>query len=405
MGFLINFVTIRSVISFLAFIKNHRLLISFILVIFWQSYIFNLIYPIHYNFRNIFFSDLVNHPITISLWFGYLFGFMDMLLLYMIGKKIFHSGYAFIPALIFGISPWTAYLLAADSVYPFIVCWILLIGYGFLLLNLSKQIFGKVLIILGLVTCCYSSLYLIIVIPFFFIGAILLKIFSFNQIKPIIFTVTILLIPLGIFMVVNFEGVKNIFAQQVTIFTDPGVINSNNMFQGQAQKSGVGLFSKIAENKYEHFSRYSVLKILSNLTPSVYFTPQEKLLSFSFSPPIYLGFIIPFLYGLYQMLCSTVLRKYLVFSLILIIPSVITKQQVDLNHLFIFIPVIILVISYGLINLYQKKRQGLFRIILYFIFGMIFFQMALTVFDVSTLEYQRYLKYYNNTYSFELGRQ
>lgn len=391
-------------ISFLTFKKYCLLLVVLVLTILWQSYILNLMFPIHYNPRNIFFSDLINHPLTISLWLGYVFGFMDMLLLYAIGRKLFSSDGAFIPAFIFGISPWTAYLLATGSVYPFLVCLILLIGYGVLLLNSSKQIFGSVLIILGSVAAFYSSLYMIIVLPLFFIGVIFLKIISFNKIKPLLLTIAILLLPLAVFMVVNFEGVKNIFAQQVTIFADPGVIQGNNAFQGQAQKSGMGLIFKIAENKYEHLLRYTVLKILGNLAPATYFTPQEKLLGFSFSPPTYLGFIIPFLYGLYQILRSRVLRKYLVFSLILIIPSVITQQQVDLNHLFIFMPTIVFLISYGLINLYCKKREILFCIVLYLVLCLIFFQMAVTIFDVSVREHQRYLKYYC-IYCFEIGRQ
>lgn len=384
--------------------RFYLLLAIFVLIILWQGYILNLVFPVHYNPRHIFFSDLINYPLTISLWLGYMFGFVDMLLLYAIGRKLFSADDALIPAFIFGISPWTAYLLAAGSVSPFLVCLILLIGYGFLLLNSSKQIFGRILIVFGSVAAFYSSLFMIIVMPIFFISAVFLKIVSFNKIKPVILTTVILLIPLAVFMIVNFEGVKNIFAQQITIFADPGVIQGNNVFQGQAQKSGMGLISKIAENKYEHLLRYSVLKILGNLAPATYFTPQEKLLVFSFSPPIYLGLIIPFLYGLYQILCSGILRKYLLLSLTLIIPSVITKQQVDLNRLFIFMPTMVFLISYGLISLYRKKWQKLSRIILYLVLGLIFFQMAVTIFDVSAREYQRYLKYYPMSY-FEIGRQ
>lgn len=388
--------------------KNFRLLlVSFILIICWQGFILNLIFPVHYNPRNIFFSDLINHPLTISLWLGYVFGFVDMMLLYILGRKFFSSDSAFIPPLIFGISPWTAYLLAAESIYPFVVCLILLTGYGFLLLNSSKQVFGKVLIIIGLVTACYSSLFMIIVTPFFFISAVLLKIISFRKIKPFVLISILSLLPLAVFMVVNFEGVKDIYAQQVTIFADPGVIQGNNVFQGQAQQKGMGAISKIAENKYEHLLRYSVLKTFGNFAPATYFTPQEKLLGFSFSPPIYLGFIIPFFYGLYQILYLKVLRKYLVFFLILIIPSVLTQQQVDLNRLFIFMPVMVFVTSYGLINLYNKRRKLLFQIALYLILSLIFFQMVITVFDISAREHQRYLKYikYNCAYCFEIGRQ
>lgn len=385
--------------------KNYcPLLAILILIILWQTLILNLIFPIHYIPRNIFFSDLIDHPLTISLWLGYVFGLVDMLLLYAIGKKLFSSGYAFIPVIIFGISPWTAYLLAANSVYPFIVCLILLISYGFLFLNSSKQVLSSVLITVGSVAAFYSSLYMIIIIPLFFIGVVILKIISFNRIKPIILTTVILLLPLVTFMVINFGGVKNIFAQQIAIFADPGVIQGNNAFQGQAQKRGMGLISKIAENKYEHLLRYSVLKILSNLVPAVYFTPQEKLLGFSFSSPIYFGFILPFFYGLYRVLCSGTLRKYLLLSLILIIPSTISQQLVDLNRLFLFIPVLVLLISYGILSFCYKRGQRLFRFTLYLVLGLIFFQMGVTIFDISAREHQRYLKYYSIT-DVEIGRQ
>lgn len=391
-------------INFLTSKNFYLLLAIFVLTIFWQSYILNLIFPVHFNPRNIFFSDLIDHPLTISLWLGYVFGFMDMLLLYMIGRKLFSSDEAFLPTLIFGISPWTAYLLAAESIYPFIVCLILFIGYGLLLLDSSKQLYGKILIILGSVAAFYSSLYMIIVMPLFFICAIFLKIVSFNKIKFVIFAIVILLLPLVIFMNINFGGVKNLFAQQITIFADPGVIQSNNAFQGQAQKDKMGILSKIAENKYEHLLRYSVLKTLNNLAPAVYFTPQEKLLGFSFSPPIYLGFIIPFFYGLYKVLCSSVLRKYFIFSLILTIPSVLSQQQVELNRLFIIMPSVIILISYGLINLYHQRKQMSFRVVLYSVLGLIFFQMVLVGFDVSAREHQRYLKYFSIT-NVEIGRQ
>lgn len=379
-------------------------LIILVLIIFWQFFILHLIFPVHYIERNIFFSDLINQPIHISLWLGYLFGFVDMVFYYVIGRKLFASNNAFIPALIFGISPWTAYLLAAGSVYPFVVCLILLIGYGFLLLDSSKQIFGKILIIIGSVIAFYSSLYMIIVLPLFFIGIVLFKIIPLSRIALIILPISILLLPLAFLIILNFGGAKNIFNQQVTIFYDPGVIQSINVFQGQAQKSGMGQISRIAENRYEHLLRYSILKIMGNLVPAVYFTPQEKLLGFSFSPPIYLGFIIPFLYGLYQILCSRVLRKYFVVSLILIIPSVMAQQQVDLNRLFIIIPTIVLTISYGLIVLYHKRRQKLFGVILYSVLSLIIFQMVVTVFDITTREHQRYLKYYSIT-NVEIGRQ
>lgn len=393
-------------INFLTSKNFYLLLTIFVLTIFWQWFILNLIFPVHYNPYNIFFSDLINHPLTISLWLGYIFGFMDMLLLYMIGRKIFSSDEALLPVFIFGISPWTAYLLAAESIYPFIVCLILLMSYGFLHMTSSKQIYGRILIVFGSVAAFYTSLYMIIVIPLLFLGAIFLKIVSFSKIKFVIFTIVILLLPLAIFMIINFRGVKNISAQQITIFANPGIIQGNNVFQGQAQKSGMGIISKISENKYVHLSRYSILKVLSNLAPATYFTPQEKLLGFSFSPPIYLGFIIPFFYGLYQILCSRVLRKYFVISFILIIPSVIIQQQVELNRLFIIIPTMVLTISYGLIVLNHKRRQKqkLFGIILYLVLSLIIFQVAVTVFDIAIREYPRYLKYYSIT-DVEIGRQ
>ena len=136
--------------------------------------------------------------------------------------------------------------------------------------------------------------------------------------------------------------------------------------------------------------------------PATFFTSQEKLLNFSFSPPIYFGFLIPFLYGLYRILKLPVTRKYLLISAILIIPSFLARSLVDLNRLVIFSPVIIFVTSYGLI-LFSRHQKKLFRFATYITLFLVLIQFLVTQFDISFREVSRYQRVFGqNT---EVGKQ
>lgn len=208
------------------------------------------------------------------------------------------------------------------------------------------------------------------------------------------------MIPLLLLILINSNASRNIFERDVKLFSDPGLINNTNVFQGEGRDAGLSLLTKVSENKYLNLGKESINKSIKNVLPSTYFTSQEKLLNFSFTPPIFLGFLIPAFLGLYLVLKDKKLRKYLFLSLVLLIPSFLSKNSVDLNRLLIFFPVLLLLISYGLINLYEQKRKILLGIIIFLVLA----QFLGTLFDIGQREYPRFERYFIFT-NFELEKQ
>lgn len=268
----------------------------------------------------------------------------NLLLLWLISRRIF-SNYSFLPSLIYAVIPWSGYLVSAESSYIYLLSLLLLIFFIYVYFK-SKRILGFVLII-----------------------------------------------PL-------FLGLKNVLGGEVKIFSDPGLLNMVNSYQGAAKEIGFGNLARISENKYLFFTEYVLLKYMKQLVPTTYFTSQEKLLNFSFSSPIYFGFLPPFLYGLYVLSKSPFLLRSILISTLLVIPSVLAKQMVDLNRLFIFSPVIIFVISYGLMKLYEQRKRTSFFLILTLI--LVIFQLVVTISDIQFKEKDRYIKYFGQDY--EVGK-
>lgn len=213
---------------------------------------------------------------------------------------------------------------------------------------------------------------------------------------------SLLIFPLFFLILSNQVGFRNILNEEVKIFSDPGLINTVNSYQGAAKEEGLGILARISENRYIFSAEYILLKYIKSLTPATFFTSQEKLLGFSFSPPIYLGFVVPFFYGLYQILQFSNIRKILLLSALLIIPSVLAKPMVDLNRLILFLPVVIFVMSYGFIKMIEKKGKKAYLLLILTI-AIIFLQLFVTISDIRFREKDRFIKYYGQNY--ELGKQ
>lgn len=201
--------------------------------------------------------------------------------------------------------------------------------------------------------------------------------------------IAIFCMPLLFSMINNPIGVKNIYLNQVNIFSDPGHINAINSFQGESRKAGFSFLAKVSENKYVYYSKFIIRKFLRQFSISNFFTPQEKMLGFSFSSPIFFGFLMPFLFGLFISFKSSTLRKYLAVSLILLLPSFLSKNLVNLNRLVLFEPVIIFIICFGLDELIRNKK----RLLIILMIVLLMVQMIITIQDISFREYPRYERF------------
>lgn len=280
-------------------------------------------------------------PFSINL--NLVYGIGNIFLLWLIGMKIFNRKIALFASFLYSISPWTIYLEIAGAKYILLLFFLLLLFFG---------------IIVKKNTIFYRAL---ILIPFFYV---LYFTFFLNG------------------------GVAN----DITIFKDVGLINAVNDFRGEASQTAFKSIDKFIENKYIYLTQHFIYHILKNLTPLTYFTPEFKLLNFSFSPPIFVGFIVPFIFGISFLFDLIKKNKLYLLLLLLILPSVLSKNSPDLSKLIIFSPVIFYTISHGLEKLMILSKKRLFKVILFFVIFIVALQLITTLSDISTREVLRYQK-------------
>lgn len=352
----------------------------------------------HYTAQNLLFAELLHKFVYTQGPFYILISLLCPIILWLIARKLFNKRFALIPPIVLLLSPWAWYLTLAHSFYIFLFFLTLIIIYGIVLIRSGYKIAGNILTTLGSVISIYSSSIFIALIPIGFILLIFLKIINLKQLKYSIFVLILLILPLVIFINKNTVGFKNTFSRNVRIFSDPSLLNSVNRFQGAAGEIGLKNLSRISENKYIFFTEYSLLKYTTQLVPKTFFTPEYKLLGFSFSPPIFIGFVIPFIYGLYLALKKAELRNILFVSTLLTIPSILANEQVALNRLILFSPVIFILISYGLINFYEERKKNVARNFLALTIFLVIFQLFVTINDIRFRESQRFVQYFGNKY-------
>ena len=352
----------------------------------------------HYTAQNLLFAELLHKFVYVEGPLYILISLFCPIVLWLIAKKIFNKRFALIPPIILLLSPWGWYLTLANSFYIFMFFLTLIIVYGIVLIRSGNKILGNILITIGSIISIYSSSIFLVLIPVGFILSILLKIVNFKQVKYSVVILIVLTLPLLIFVSKNNVGFRNTLSRNVKIFSDPSLLNSVNRFQGAAEEMGLKNLSRISENKYIFFTEYSVLKYTTQLVPKTFFTPEYKLLGFSFSPPVFIGFVIPFIYGLYLALKKAELRNILFVSTLLTIPSILANEQVALNRLILFSPVILLLISYGLINFYEERKKTTVRNFLALTLFLVIFQLFVTINDIRFKESQRFVQYFGNKY-------
>ena len=172
------------------------------------------------------------------------------------------------------------------------------------------------------------------------------------------------------------------------VFSDIGLLNSVNEYRGETNQSVFDPIGKIIENKYIYFSEHILFNVLKQFTPSTYFSNQAHLLGFSFSPPIYLGFIIPFMFGLIKLIkFFPKNRKYhLLPFFFLLLPSIFSKNSPDLSRLVLIAPIVFAIVASGIWELilnYKRKKYAFLLLLTIFIVGI---QFAITLVDIAIRE-------------------
>lgn len=387
--------------------KKNTIVFAVILLIhqFIFFFVFGALYPIHFAQENFLILELIGITKYIPSGALFLIDSWNLSIMWLISERIFNRRLFFIPIIIYAISPWTIYLMVAGSFYIYLLFLLLTIFYGLLLINSNRLLLGSVFTIVGTLAAFYSSYILFLLLPIVFILIVIFKMIPLNKLKATFILVIIFTCPLLFLIFTHQVAFKNIMNNEVKVFDDPGLINTVNTYQGAVRGKVLGKFAKISENKYLFLTENIMFKYIDQLVPLTYLTQQDKLLSFSFNPPILLGFLIPLTFGLYEIMKIIHLRKILFLSTLLVIPSVLSEQMVDLNRLILFAPSIILIISYGLIGLLkQRRKKGAVFVLLITLF-LVVLQLFIILSDIQLREKDRFLKYFSLEKHYEIGKQ
>lgn len=273
-------------------------------------------------------SPSINIPWGLIL----LSGLINVVLIFNICRRWVNSEVGLLASLLYAISPWTAYLEIGANPYILLLTITLILYSGAQIFNISKKI----------------SLILTLLI-------IIIFIYIFNQ---------------------------------FTIFSNIGLLNSVNEYRGETSQTVFAPIGKVIENKYIYFSEHLLFNILKQFTPSTYFTNQARLLGFSFTPPIFLGFIISFLFGLGKLIKSLSKIRITEFLLVflLLLPSILSKNSPDLSRLVLIAPIFFAIVACGIWESVLNHKKKIFAFLLLLTIFIVGLQFFTTLPDIAVRE-------------------
>ncbi len=172
------------------------------------SFVFRIIYPLHFSPQPLFISDLIGKFLFLPLWLIFLSGIGNIFLLFLISQKLFLKKYSLILPLVYNLSFWPLYLIAGGSNYPFFLFFLLMIFFGYLT---SK----KVLIILGTLVVSYCSLLMFITVAVLLVG---FRLLFPDDSKKLPVTGFVLFLPLLLLIFINLSASKNILHRDIKFF-------------------------------------------------------------------------------------------------------------------------------------------------------------------------------------------
>lgn len=342
----------------------------------------------------ILLTDLLGNGQSISWLTITSFGMVNILLIWIVSLYLFGRLNAFINSSLYSLSPWSAYLDVSGSIYILILTLLLISFLGFQIFVKFKYDIGFYMILISLGLLLYTHILMLIVVPILLI--LLIKKGVFKQLRLKIFYIFFaiaFLILIGL-MIGNKEGVTNLTRLHFNFLLDPRLINSVNEYQGELRMSPYFNVGRFIENKYTFVGQYIIFNVLKQFTPATYFTSQQTMLDFSFTPPVFLGFIIPFTLGLFLI---RIRRKYaaVIAFFILLLPSIVSKASPNLERLILIAPVFYLIISQGLEKLVQKRKHNIYKILLIVTLFLVIFQVLLTFIDIAFLEEMRIKEFHS----------
>jgi len=379
-------------------ITRKNLVYPFLIIVLHQLltvYIHVFLFPIGYLNQNLFILDLLGKSYTLSFWWIFTLDALNVVVFWLLGRELF-SKYSYMPAFVYAISPWGSYSTSACSIYVLYLFVVLAFFYGLIITKKGSKK-GMLIFVAAFFIGVYGSFYLFVVFPLFILGLYLAD----KSLRKMVgkYMLFIFLIPTSLALIVfaNWHPFINILSNNVMLFSDPGLVNVVNQYRGESDVAGLHLMGRLSENRYLFSLEFLADKFLLHIMPATIFTSKEKLLGFSFTPPIFLGLIVPFFYGVW-VLINTKRQLYLIpLSFLFIIPSLLSKEGISLNRFIIFLPFLVYVLSLGVAKLLENKQRWL-RIVLTSTALLLIFQILVAASDVRTREFERYIRYFGQNY-------
>lgn len=360
-----------------------------------RAYIFSVLYYFDSTQEPLFFSEYILGHIFLGYWELIGLGLINVSIIYIIGFRAYNFQFGFFLALLYAISPWTAYVDILGGNNTYFLSWALAFVLSIILFkqNYEHRMLLLFFSLIGLTTASIFGLLILVILLFCFY---LIKYLNQKQLIKIYSVVVISIFIVGCMLVNNLGTTKNLIKTKTEFFQDLGILNTVNQLRGETSSTGFSMLGKFVENKYLYFGEKLLLDFSMIFSPSLFFTPQFKLLDFSFSPPIYIGFVIPCIIGI---ILLSKQQRYLYSSIILIIglslPSVLGKNSPDLGKLILVAPIIYTYISLGLIKLLNNiKQPNHYRLSLIMIFLLVI-QILVVIADISLRERVRFELFYN----------
>lgn len=325
----------------------------------------------------ILFFELFGHKLTSLNWINLLFNFGSTILIGLVSAKFASKKIACIASLVFAISPWSVYLSLTSSSVIITTFFLLLLVYGTILLKEKTSLLNVSIFVLGSIGFVFSN---VLVLPIYLLLAGHLYFSKIGKNNSFIrYFITSSIILFFLLLIINFRLTKDILHREIRLFSDVGLINQVNEVQGIFRKNGLGGIGRIFENKFTYLGIHFLSNTLEHASPVTYFTNQYNLLGFSFTPPIFFAFLFCLFAGIPIYLKKYFKRYHLLFFIALLIPSIVSFQSPDLNKLYIFFPVLTLIISLGIDNFLRDKKK---KIILALLILVLAFQIFVTGSDI-----------------------
>jgi len=362
--------------------KIYLLILSLFPILLLRAGSFRLLFLDNFRPEPLFMPALLNHPFTFPYWATSIFGLLNIFLIWLIAKKLFGEKVAFWVYFIYGTSPWPVYLEYGATTSVFIL-WLLLLGVlGILFVRQGRKTLGNTITLFSLVCLLCSSFLMWITLPPIIWTLHRKNLFPLIKSKLHLGLGVIFLIPALILFVTKFDGVKNIARNQITLFSDVGLINNVNAFQGENHSIRPQILARLTENRYTYFGLHFIYSALNTLNSINYFAPQTKIFGFSQSPALWAGFLIPFFFGLTKILSTQKgLKTWLPISLMLFIPALLSRDTPDFSKTIIVAPIFCLLIVFGLRKLFASKKKYL-KTLGYLVVALIVIQFLVVLADI-----------------------